>query len=63
MGCCIAVTPIALACNFTPYIEIAHMDRFAFKVVNVDASSECRKDGSHTWQYADAEIDKLANKR
>ncbi len=55
---------IALAVpTFTPYIEIAHMDRFAFKVVNVDASVECRKDGSHTWQYSDAEIDKLANKR
>ena len=55
---------IALAVpTFTPYIEIAHMDRFAFKVVNVDASSECRKDGGHTWQYADAEIDKLADKR
>jgi aspartate 4-decarboxylase len=55
---------IALAVpTFTPYIEIAHMDRFAFKVVNVDASVERRKDGAHTWQYADAEIDKLANKR
>jgi len=49
--------------TFTPYIEVAHMDRFAFKVVNVDASVECRKDGGHTWQYADEEIDKLANKK
>jgi len=49
--------------TFTPYIEIAHLDRFAFKVVNVDASVECRKDGSHTWQYSDAEIDKLVDKR
>jgi aspartate 4-decarboxylase len=55
---------IALAVpTFTPYIEIAHMDRFAFKVVNVDAGVERRKDGSHSWQYADKEIDKLANKR
>lgn len=55
---------IALAVpTFTPYIEIAHMDRFAFKVVNIDAGLECRKDGGHTWQYSDAEIDKLANKR
>jgi aspartate 4-decarboxylase len=55
---------IALAVpTFTPYIEIAHMDRFAFKVVNVDGSLECRKDGGHTWQYSDAEIDKLADKR
>jgi aspartate 4-decarboxylase len=49
--------------TFTPYIEIPHMDRFAFKVVNVDASSEHRQDGGHTWQYSDVEIDKLANKR
>lgn len=55
---------IALAVpTFTPYIEIAHMDRFAFKVVNVDASSECRENGTHTWQYSDAEIDKLKDKR
>ena len=49
--------------TFTPYIEIAHMDRFKFKVVNIDASVECRKDGTHTWQYADEEIDKLADKK
>ena len=31
---------IALAVpTFTPYIEIAHMDRFAFKVVHMDAAS------------------------
>ena len=49
--------------TFTPYIEIAHMERFAFKVVNVDASTEYRENGGHTWQYADSEIDKLADKR
>jgi len=49
--------------TFTPYIEIAHMDRFAFKVVNVDAGVERRENNAHTWHYADAEIDKLANKR
>lgn len=55
---------IALAVpTFTPYIEIPHMDRFAFKVVSVDASSEHREDGGHTWQYSDKEIDKLANKK
>ena len=55
---------IALAVpTFTPYIEIAHMDRFAFKVVNVDASVESLKNGAHTWQYSDAEIDKLKDKR
>jgi aspartate 4-decarboxylase len=55
---------IALAVpTFTPYIEIAHMDRFAFKVVNIDAAAEFQKDGAHTWQYSDAEIDKLKDKR
>ncbi len=49
--------------TFTPYIEVPHFDRYAFKVVNVDASTELRPDGTHTWQYADKEIDKLADKR
>lgn len=49
--------------TFTPYIEMAHMDRFAFKVVNIDAGVECRKDGGHTWHYSDEEIDKLGNKK
>ena len=55
---------IALAVpTFTPYIEIAHMERFKFKVVNIDASAECYESGAHTWQYSDAEIDKLKDKR
>lgn len=49
--------------TFTPYIEIPHFDRYDFKVVQVDASLERRSDGTHTWQYADEEIDKLADKR
>jgi aspartate 4-decarboxylase len=49
--------------TFTPYIEIPHFDRYTFKVVNIDASKELRPDGGHTWQYTDAEIDKLADKR
>ena len=49
--------------TFTPYIEIPHFDRYMFKVVNIDAGKELRKDGSHSWQYTDAEIDKLADKR
>ncbi|MCU0579033.1 MAG: bifunctional aspartate transaminase/aspartate 4-decarboxylase, partial [Desulfobacterota bacterium] len=49
--------------TFTPYIEIPHFDRYAFKVVNIDAGKERRPDGTHSWQYADAEIDKLADKR
>jgi aspartate 4-decarboxylase len=55
---------IALAVpTFTPYIEFCHFDRYNFKMVRIDASVECRKDGSHTWQYSDAEIDKLADRR
>ena len=55
---------IALAVpTFKPYIEIPHLDRYKFKVVNIDAGKELRKDGTHSWQYTDAEIDKLADKR
>ena len=49
--------------TFTPYIEIPHFDRYQFKVVNIDASKELRPDGTHSWQYTDDEIDKLADKR
>ena len=49
--------------TFTPYIEIPHFDRYNFKVTNIDASRETRPDGGHSWQYADEEIDKLADKR
>jgi aspartate 4-decarboxylase len=49
--------------TFTPYIEIPHFDRYNFKVVHMDASIEKRPDGSHSWQYTDDEIDKLADKR
>jgi aspartate 4-decarboxylase len=49
--------------TFQPYIEIPHLDRYRFKVVNVDAGQELRPDGTHSWQYTDAEIDKLADKR
>lgn len=48
---------------FTPYIEIPHFDRYSFKVVEIDAGVERRPDGSHSWQYADEEIDKLADRR
>jgi aspartate 4-decarboxylase len=49
--------------TFTPYIEIPHFDRYRFKVVNIDAGKELRADGTHSWQYTDDEIDKLADKR
>lgn len=44
--------------TFTPYIEIPELDRNSFEVVNIQASSTT-KDGLHTWQYPDEEIDKL----
>lgn len=43
---------------FTPYIEIPELDRFNFKVHNITASC-LTKEGYHTWQYPDSEIDKL----
>jgi aspartate 4-decarboxylase len=49
--------------TFTPYLEVPHFDRYAFKVVNIDAGVERRPDNSHSWQYTDKEIDKLADKR
>ena len=45
---------------FAPYLEIPPLDRYEFKVVQINAS-EIAPEGHHTWQYPDAEIDKLAN--
>lgn len=47
------MTPI-----FTPYIEIPHLDRFDFDVINISAN-KVEKNGYHDWQYPDEEIDKL----
>lgn len=44
--------------TFTPYIEIPGLDRNSFKVIQIHASSTT-KEGLHTWQYPDSEIDKL----
>lgn len=44
--------------TFTPYIEIPQLDRFEFDVINLEASS-MNKDGRHTWQYPDEELEKL----
>lgn len=43
---------------FTPYIEIPHLDRFSFDVVNISANA-VEQDGYHDWQYPDSEINKL----
>ncbi|GAA3243721.1 bifunctional aspartate transaminase/aspartate 4-decarboxylase [Actinocorallia longicatena] len=43
---------------FTPYLEIPELERFGFDVVEIRAS-KLDQDGLHTWQYDDAELDKL----
>ena len=47
------MTPI-----FTPYIEIPNLKEFGFKVTNIQAS-KLTKDGYHSWQYPDEELNKL----
>ncbi|NUT39467.1 MAG: bifunctional aspartate transaminase/aspartate 4-decarboxylase [Thermoactinospora sp.] len=49
------MTPI-----FTPYLEIPHLERYQFKTVEI-AASKMNQDGLHTWQYDQAELDKLAD--
>ena len=50
---------IALAVpTFTPYIEIAHLERYSFDVVEIDATGTF-ENGMHSWQYPNGEIDKL----
>jgi len=44
--------------TFTPYIEIPGLDKYNFKVININANG-VTKDGLHTWQYSESEIDKL----
>jgi len=47
------MTPI-----FTPYLEIPHLPRYNFKVVEIKAS-ELNEKGENTWQYPKTEMDKL----
>lgn len=49
------MTPI-----FTPYIEIPRLDSYDFNVTEIHASA-IDKEGYHTWQYPDSELDKLRN--
>lgn len=44
--------------TFTPYIEIPELERYDFNVVKINASAMTRE-GRHTWQYPDSELDKL----
>lgn len=50
------MTPI-----FTPYLEIPHLPRYNFNVIDINAS-EVSPIGSHTWQYPDSELNKLCDK-
>jgi aspartate 4-decarboxylase len=43
---------------FTPYLEIPHLPRYNFEIVELLAN-ELTEGGAHTWQYTPAEIDKL----
>jgi aspartate 4-decarboxylase len=45
---------------FTPYLEIPRLDRYALDVVEINASGVDAHD-EPTWQFPDAEIDKLAD--
>ncbi len=48
--------------TFTPYIEIAHLERFSFKVVEIHAD-DVREDGAHSWHYSRKQLEKLGDKR
>ncbi|NDV60251.1 aspartate 4-decarboxylase [Bacteroides sp. 519] len=43
---------------FTPYIEIPHLSRYSFNMIEICAD-KMTKDGFHTWQYRKEEIDKI----
>lgn len=44
--------------TFTPYLEIPELERYQFEVVYINAAGQT-KEGRHTWQYPDAELEKL----
>ncbi len=44
--------------TFTPYLDIPNLDKYNFEVVHIQANATT-KDGLHSWQYPDSEIDKL----
>lgn len=45
---------------FTPYLEIPHLPRYNFDVIEIVAK-EMTSDGTHIWQYPDSELEKLCN--
>jgi len=48
--------------TFTPYIEVAHLERFSFKIVPIDAD-DLHADGIHSWHYSKKQLEKLGNKQ
>jgi len=46
--------------TFTPYLEIPHLSRYQFEVVEIYAL-EADEQGEHTWQYPNSELDKLSD--
>jgi aspartate 4-decarboxylase len=46
---------------FTPYVELPHLDDFGFQTVEIAQSGT--REGFHTWQYLDDELEKLADPR
>jgi aspartate 4-decarboxylase len=44
--------------TFTPYLEIPELERYQFEVVYINAIGQT-KEGRHTWQYPDKELEKL----
>ena len=47
------MTPI-----FTPYLEIPHLPRYNFNVIEIKAAA-LNTQGENTWQYPESELDKL----
>lgn len=45
---------------FTPYLEIPHLPRYNFEVIEINAK-ELTSDGTHTWQYPNSELEKLCD--
>jgi aspartate 4-decarboxylase len=46
---------------FTPYVELPHLEDFGLQTLEIAQSGA--RDGFHTWQYPDEEIEKLADPR
>lgn len=44
--------------TFTPYLEIPQLERYKFEVVYINAVGQT-KEGRHSWQYPDEELEKL----